>query len=156
MGDEKLAGGWTRAKLAARTSVERHNIWKNARGKGTPEAMALAAVIEELGLPYSDPSALKNDDPITIKMHEIINSPAGRAACLKATDQGLPAIAGVDGMLSAALGIDYRGENMATHTAGSLVGELMRSQGFVHGGQKALPSGCVAKTGAVWKGRASK
>lgn len=153
MENDKLAGGWTRAKLAALTSVERHNVWKNCRTKGTPDTMALAAVIEDLGLPYSDPAALKNDDPVTIKIHEIVNSPAGRAACIKATEQGLPAIAGVDAMLNAALGVDYRGENMATHTAGSIVGELMRSQGYVHAGQKALPPGCVAKTGAFWKRR---
>ena len=144
MEHEKLAGGWTRAKLSTLTSTERHNIWKNCRTKGTSEAMALAAVIENLGLPYSDPAALKHNDPITIKMHEIINSPAGRSACIQATEQGLPAIAGVDGMLNAALGIDYRGGNMATHTAGGLVGELMRSLGYVHAGQKALPAGSVA------------
>jgi len=153
MEHEKLAGGWTRAKLSTLTSTERHNIWKNCRTKGTSEAMALAAVIENLGLPYSDPAALKHTDPITIKMHEIINSPAGRSACIQATEQGLPAIAGVDGMLNAALGIDYRGGNMATHTAGGLVGELMRSLGYVHAGQKALPAGSVAKTGAMWKRR---
>jgi len=150
MDEELLAGGWTKTKLTAKTAEERHAVWKNARTKGTPEALALVRVIEELGLPYSDPAALKMDDPVTIKMHEIINSPAGRAACIKATSEGLPAIAGVDSMLNATLGVEYRGGNMATHTAGALVGEMMRSQGYLHGGQRPLPEGSVAKIGAFW------
>ena len=82
--------------------------------------MALANAIEELGLPFSDPAALRLDDPVAIRMHEIINSPEGRAACLKASQNGLPAISGVDPMLNQALGVEYRKGNMATQTAGDL------------------------------------
>lgn len=153
MSNQIFAGGWTIEKLAALTVQKRHNVWKNARTRSEPDAIELVHVIEELGLPYSDSAALTMDDPVTIKMWEIINSDIGKAACIKATADGLPAIAGVDSLLNDALGIDYRGENMATVTAGSLVGELMRSLGYVLGNQRPLPSGSIAKTGAFWEKR---
>jgi hypothetical protein len=53
-------------------------------------------------------------------------------------------------MLNAALGVEYRGGNMATHTAGFLVGEVMRSFGYENASQRPLPAGSVAKTGAFW------
>lgn len=153
MSNQIFAGGWTIEKLTALTVQKRHNVWKNARTRSEPDAIELVHVIEELGLPYSDSAALTMDDPVTIKMWEIINSDIGKAACIKATADGLPAIAGVDSLLNDALGIDYRGENMATVTAGSLVGELMRSLGYVRGNQRPLPSGSIAKTGAFWEKR---
>lgn len=148
---------YTKEQLKALRPDQRHTIWIRARTMTTDEAKQLARDIEELGLPYSDPAALRMDDPVTIKMHEIINSAAGRAACINATEDGLPAIAGVDAMLNEALGVEYRGGNMGTQTAGSLVGELMRSLGYSHGGQRPLPPGCVAKTGAFWvKGKSKQ
>ena len=53
-------------------------------------------------------------------------------------------------MLNEALGVDYRGGNMATVTAGSLVGELMRSLGYKKVGQKPMPPGSVAKSASLW------
>jgi hypothetical protein len=148
--EETFAGGWTKAKLSALKPADRYTIWNRARKSKSPEAKALARVIEDLGLPYFDPAALKRDDPLTIRMSEIIYSPEGRRACEKAAREGHPAIAGVDPALSEALGIDYGGANMATNTAGILVGELMTSLGYVHGGKRPLPEGCVAKTGEFW------
>jgi hypothetical protein len=150
----KLPNKWTREKLASLKVADRHTIWKRARTMATPEAIALAEEIEDLGLPYFDPKALTNDDPVTIQMYQIINSPDGKAACLAANDAGLPAIAGVDGMLNEALGIEYQGANLATATAGALVGELMRSLGYEKAGQRQMPEGSIAKTGAYWIPRA--
>lgn len=148
--DPVLAGGWTRTKLAARNPEERHGIWKNARDKGTPDAMQLAAVIESLGMITPGTGGLKMDDPLTLRMFDIINSAEGRAACIKANEEGWPAIAGIDPMLRATLGAQYSGENRATVTAGVLVGELMRMLGYQHAGDRSLPEGSVAKTGAHW------
>src|SRR5664279_1146817 len=100
--DATLAGGWTKAKRAARNPLERFGIWKNARAKGTPDALRLAEVIEGLGMIAPGTGGLKMDDPLTIRMFDIINSPQGRAACIRATEEGFPAIAGVEPMLSAA------------------------------------------------------
>jgi len=154
--DQTIAGKWTRNGLAALSVTERHTVWKNARTNDTPQAKKIVEAIESLGLPYFDNSALTNDDPITLNMRDIIFSSDGRAACLKATEQGLPAIAGVDGMLNEALGIDYQGANMGTQTAGSLVGELMKSFGYKKAGMKAMPPGSVAKTGAFWVPRSPR
>ena len=78
--DKTLAGGWTQAKLAARNPEERFGIWKNARSKATPETLELASIIESLGM-ISPIGGLKMDDPLTLQMFDIINSPNGRAAC---------------------------------------------------------------------------
>jgi hypothetical protein len=110
----------------------------------------LKRLCEVAGLPFSDDACLTLDDPITVKMHEIINSKEGRAAAIAATQVGLPAMAGVDPLLQVALGVDYGPHNMGTATAGGLVGELMTSLGYRNTGQKELPAGCVAKTAAMW------
>lgn len=153
MSSDKKIVPWTAEKLAGMPVGERHKLWKRARVNGTPEGDELAQMIEQLGLPFSDDACLKMDDPITIKMWQIINSPEGKAACLAAHANGQPAVAGVDPMLNEALGVDYRGDNMATTTAGSLVGELMRAQGYVPARQITMPPGCVAKSGTLWRAR---
>jgi hypothetical protein len=90
------------------------------------------------------------DDPITLKMEEIILSPEGRQAAIAATAAGLPAMAGIDPILSTALGDDYGKHNFATATAGDFVAKLMRSLGYKEAGSRKLPSHCVAKTALFW------
>jgi hypothetical protein len=85
-------------------------------------------------------------DPIYIGMMEIVNSPAGHAAAIAAANAGLPALAGIDPMLSTAFGADYGKHNLATATAGDFVAKLMRSLGYKKVGRKDLPSHCVART----------
>lgn len=116
----------------------------------TTDGAALKKQIEEAGLPYSDTACLTMDDPITIKMYEVIHSKEGREAAIDATRRGRPAIEDIDPMLQAALGVDYGAHNMGTATAGALVGELMYSLGYKKKGQKALPAHCVARTAAVF------
>lgn len=138
-------------KLRAMSVHDRHQLWINARGMDTDEAKKLVQMIESLGLPYSDPTSLTSNDPISIKMTEIIFSPEGKAAAIDATKQGLPALAGVDPMLAAALGVDYGPHNSGTINAGYLVAEMMRTQGYKLTGRKGkLPSNCVAKTGEIY------
>jgi hypothetical protein len=90
------------------------------------------------------------DDPITLKMKQITHSPEGQAAAIAAANAGLPAMAGIDPMLSAALGADYGKHNLATATAGDFVANLMRSLGFKESGRRSLPSHCVARTAVFW------
>ncbi|MEQ1492405.1 MAG: hypothetical protein ABL932_17820, partial [Terricaulis sp.] len=145
---------WTLENLKARSPAERHRIYMNACAKAhTPEGAQLKQLLEQSGLPYSDDAALKNDDPITIKMTEIIFSPEGRQAALAATAAGEAAMAGIDPLLQQALGVDYGAHNMGTNTAGSIVAVLMRQLGFEAAGKKALPAGCVAKTAETWRRR---
>jgi len=114
-----MAIHWTLDELKAKSVHERANVYKNAcRLAPTAEGAALKKLIEQAGLPYSEDKCLTNDDPITIKMWEVINSREGRAEAVKATDMGLPAMAGIDPLLQVALGVDYGPHNMGTATAG--------------------------------------
>ncbi|WP_426039935.1 hypothetical protein [Brevundimonas sp. DC300-4] len=146
----QLAGGWTLEKLQAKTPEERFNVWTNARAKGTPEADDLAAFIESSGLNYTPTGGISMSDPRVIEMREIIESPAGQAACLAATAGGLPALAGVEPMIVERMGVRYGQFSMMTVTAGSIVGGMMLSKGYTIESQKKMPEGSVAKTAAFW------
>ena len=153
MTEERFIGGWTRSSLAARTPAERHAIWKRARLLRTADGNQLAREIERLGLPYEEPDRLPQDDPMRAAMTDIIVSAAGRSACIEATLDGLPAIAGVDPMLHDALGRDYRQSDEAVATAATLVAEVMDRLGYVPAGTKPLPSRYIARSGVFWKRR---
>lgn len=150
MEEERFIGGWTRSKLAARSPEERYAIWKRARGLRTADGNQLAREIELLGLP-AEPGVLAEDEPMRARMAEIMASPEARSACIEATLDGLPAIAGVDPLLHEALGAAYRKSDEAIVTAASLVAELMRGLGYVEAGRKTLPGRYVARSGVFWK-----
>jgi len=108
-------------------------------------------LLENAGLPYSEGACLAMDDPITLKIGDLLNSKEGMKALIATTEAGLPAIAGIDRTLSQTLGVDYRGHNMSTATAGSLVAARMRQLGYRNSGKKGkLPSGSVAMTGEIF------
>lgn len=85
------------------------------------------------------------------RMAEIIASPEARSACIEATLDGLPAIAGIDPLLHEAFGAAYRKSDEAIVTAASLVAKLMRGLGYVEAGSKSLPGRYVARSGVFWK-----
>lgn len=146
-----MAKKWTLEELAAMSVHQRAELHKNASRLGhTPDGAELKAQIEAAGLPYSDDAALKGDDPITLTMIKVVYSPEGREAAITATNAGEAAMAGVDPLLQAALGVDYGSHNFGTNRAGEIVGSLMRSLGYKKGPDKDLPSHCVAKTAATW------
>lgn len=146
-----MAKKWTLEDLMAISVHQRAELYKNASRLGhTPEGAHLKALIEEAGLPYSEETALKGDDPITITMIRVIYSPEGREAAIAATKAGEAAMARVDPLLQVALGVDYGPHNMGTVRAGEIVGALMRSLGYKKGPIKDLPPHCVAKTAASW------
>jgi len=149
--DEVFIGGVTRAWLRARSQNERYAVWKRAKALHSAEGNHLARAIELLGLPYAEPEPLAEDDPLLVRMRELMAAPEARAAALEATLDGLPAMAGVDVMLHEAIGEDYRRNEAAVPTAQQLTAELMQRLGFVEAGSKALPPRCVARTGAYWK-----
>jgi hypothetical protein len=151
MEEERFIGGWTRSKLAARTPEERYAIWKRARLLRTADGNQLAREIERLGLPYAEPGQLPEADPLYAQIRDLITSPEGRSACVEATLDGLPAIAGVDPMLHEALGGLYRRSDEAIATAQALVAKQMDELGYVEAGRKDLPTRYVARNGAFWK-----
>jgi hypothetical protein len=58
-------------------------------------------------------------------MEEIIWSPLGRQSALDAVGNGLPALAGVDPLISADLGNQYTPHNSGTVNAGYILAGLM-------------------------------
>lgn len=151
MKDEVFIGGWTRGKLRQRSQTERHAVWKRARALHSAEGNHLARAIERLGLPYAEPDPLAADDALTVRMREIMASPAARSAALEATLDGLPAMAGIDPLLHDRLGEDYRRDAAAVPAAQALVADLMIALGYVEAGAKDLPGRCVARSGVFWK-----
>ena len=141
---------WTVEKLASKTVDDRHTMWKRARGMDTAEAKALVQMIESCGLPYSEAAALKASDPLVQKMIDIINSPVAIKAAINATEAGLPALQGVDPILSQTLGVDYGPHNRGTLEAGYWVAEMMHSKGYKNSGKKGALTNCVAKTAEIF------
>ena len=148
---EVFIGGWTRERLRERSQTERHQVWKRARALHSAEGNHLARAIERLGLPYAEAEALPADDPLLARMKAVFESPAARSAAVEATLDGLPALAGVDGLLHDKLGEDYRLNPAAVPSAQAMVADLMTGLGYVAGGRKELPKRCVARTGVFWK-----
>jgi hypothetical protein len=86
------------------------------------------------------------------RIHEIVNSAAGRAACIAATESGLPALAGIEPEIVRELGDQYRSTFMATNKAGAIVGRLMQDLNiYERVGQRPMPKGSVASSATVWK-----
>ena len=140
-------------RLEAMKPTERHNLWINARKRPShsEEARAWVILIETSGLDYRLHATVRLDDDLGRAMQAVVFSPEGKTAALNATDRGLPALAGVDPLLVARLGPDYRPENEATAQAGFLVTNLMRQLGYKTSHRGLLPSGCVAKTGWIFR-----
>jgi len=150
MDEERFLGGWTRAKLSARTPDERYEIWRRAKALHTADGNQLAREIEQLGLPETAP-ALPEEDILARVIRDVVTSDEAKAAAKEATLDGLPAIAGVDELLQAALGAEYRRSERAVVTAQRLVGEVMAEMGFEAVGAKALPDRYVAREGVFWR-----
>jgi hypothetical protein len=155
MTDVKLPGNITFEKLQQKTPKERHRIFENithSRLFSEEDKSRYLELVMESG-PIDGDTALTLDNPFMQRMYEIIHSPAGRAACVAATEQGLPALAGVEPLLVAELGEDYARTYMATPSAGGFVGMLMRELNYVLSGRKDMPAGSVAKRAATWQKR---
>jgi hypothetical protein len=151
MKEEIYIGGWTLARLREKSQTERHAVWKRARSLHSAEGNHLARAIERLGLPYAEPEALPEDNPLVARMRVVMDSPEARSAAIEATLDGLPAMAGIDLLMHERLGEDYRRNPAAAPTAQDFTADLMKSLGYVEAGEKDLPKRCVARTGVFWK-----
>ncbi len=136
---------WTKEK-------KREALFSNAREKGTPEAQQIIDLMVKHDLLVRSGGGLPREHPTIQGIEEIIRSDEGRKAGMDASDQGLPAMAGVDHMLSAALGPRY-GDHDTTSWAGTFMADVMADAGYVQTKKKAMPEGCVAKTAAFFEPR---
>ena len=138
---------WTKEKIVTLSAMERNTLWENAKRMGRDD---LVQMIEESGLTYRDPTGLKLDSPIGRAMAKIVNSPEGIAAAIKATEEGLPALAGIDPLLKPALMDQYAKTYEATIQAGYLVAVMMRKKGYENTGRTGPLTGCIAKSGEIY------
>jgi hypothetical protein len=110
---------WTVEKLRALSLKQRDNLFENARAQDTDEARAIIEILVENDLLVRAGGGLTREHPIIQRMEEVIRSTNARHAAVKASDDGLPALAGIDAMLAEALGADY-GDYDTTSWAGTL------------------------------------
>lgn len=143
---------WTKEKIEALPPQKRESLFDNARNKGTPDAFHIINLMVEHDLLVRPGGGLPRDHPTIQEIEEIIHSDKGRLAGKQASDQGLPAMAGVDQMLSAALGTRYGGHD-TTSWAGTFMAEVMEEAGYVQTKKKIMPADCVAKTAAFFEPR---
>ena len=64
-------------------------------------------------------------------MTQLVNSPDGIKSAVRATNDGQPALAGVDALLRAELGSEYARDNNGARWAGFAVAQVMRDMGYV-------------------------
>lgn len=143
---------WTVEKLRALSLKQRDNLFENARAQNTDEARAIVEMLVENDLLVRAGDGLTREHPIIQRMEEVIRSTKARHAAVNASDEGFPALAGIDAMLAEALGADY-GKHDTTSWAGTLTAEIMEEAGYVQTRKKAMPVGCVAKTAAYFETR---
>lgn len=144
--------GWTKEKIEALSPEKRETLFDNARAKGTPEAQQIIDIMVEHDLLVRAGGGLPREHPTIQEIEEIIRSDKGRMAGKQASDDGRPAMAGVDHMLSAALGSRY-GDHDTTSWAGTFMADVMADAGYVQTRKKPMPVGCVAKTAAFFEKR---
>jgi hypothetical protein len=147
--------GWTKEKIEALSREQRENLFNNARTKASAEAKQIIDLMVEHDLLVRSGGGLPREHPTIQTIEEIIRSDEGRAAGKQASDIGLPAMAGVDHLLSAELGARY-GDHDTTSWAGTLMAEVMAEAGYVQTRKKLMPDGCVAKTAAFFERRAQR
>jgi hypothetical protein len=131
---------------------ERSRLYKNAVDRREKGGQAIIDLIDSLGLPLSS-GGLTRDDPVYLKMRDIIWSNEARKAAKAATEQGLPALCGVEPLLIKELGDRYSPHDWGTVTAGAIMGDVMRHLGYIANGDAKCPEGSVAKTAMTWRTR---
>jgi hypothetical protein len=143
---------WTKEKIEALAPEKREALFDNARAKGTAEAQRIVDLMLEHDLLVRASGGLPRDHPVIQEIEAIIHSDEGREAGKRASNEGLPAMAGVDRMLMKALGSNY-GSHDTTSWAGTFMAEVMAEAGYVQTKKKPMPAGSVAKTAAFFEPR---
>jgi hypothetical protein len=141
---------WTKEKLRALKPEELRNVAVNVARRTDEAALQVMQMIEEVGLP-PEVSSFRLDSPLGKKMQSVIFSAEGKAAAIKAAQQGRAPMEAIDRMLQSALGSAYSSEDEGTIQAGYLVANLMKQNHWAVSGKRGkLPADCVAKTAALY------
>lgn len=142
----------TQDQIRAMSPQQRAILYENAKRRAAEGGQEIIDFIDASGLSLSDGDMLSSD-PDYMQMEQIIWSSEGREAAIKAVEEGLPALAGVDPLIYAALGERYHPHNAGTINAGVITAALMRHLGYIETGPGTFPGG-VAKSGMKWRKRA--
>lgn len=134
------------------TPEQRAILYQNAKDRREKGGQEIMDLIDSSGLPLSS-GGMRMSDPAYLKMEELTWSTEGRKAAVDATERGLPALAGIEPLIVAALGDRYHPHDGGTQNAGFIVGELMRHLGYDRNGDGKMPNGSVANAAMKWKPR---
>jgi hypothetical protein len=124
-------------------------MYSRARQRDDAEAKALVALILESGLLVDEKGGLPHDHPVMIEIAEVCSDPSAIDEAVAASEAGLPALAGLEYRIVAALGSQY-GPNFTTNYAGICVRDGMLARGWKVTVQKPMPDGSIAKTATVY------
>jgi hypothetical protein len=86
--------------LKRMTPEQRAALYENARRGLTEGGKEVIDLLDSSGLPLSA-GGMTISDPTFLRMEEIVWSVAGRKAAIVATEEGLPALAGVEPLFTA-------------------------------------------------------
>lgn len=143
---------WTEAKLRELSPEKLRKLYENALIREGNEAAQIVGMIEVVGVPPQKYSGVI-ESPTVRRMREVINSNEVMQLGIAAAERGLSPLGSIDPILQAKLGADYRGDDRGTLEAGFLVAEMMRKHHWEpdpKGRRQKLPTGCVAKTAALF------
>lgn len=149
----------TRRKFAAPSLEALEGMTPEDRARVLENALRLRDqatidLIRSSGLPLRrEGGGMSKDDPIYLEMEQIIWSREAKDAAIAATIDGQPAMAGVDPILQRRMGLRYTPKHQGTMTAGSLVADMMRFEGYENDAEAPLPEGCIARTAMRFRTR---
>lgn len=141
---------WTKEKIEALSPQRRNALFDNAQASSTEDARRIIAIMIEYDLLVRARDGLPRKHPTIQTIEKIVKSEEGREAGKAASEQGLPAIAGVDQMLVEALGKKY-GTYDTTSWAGTFMNDVMLEAGYTQIKKKHMPQGYVARYAAFFE-----
>lgn len=146
---------WTDEALAILSDDELLNLLDNCDRSGTGEARSLQSRIEGQILARDRLSVgdtgLKLDSPVGKLLVRLVNSPDAVRGAVEATQQGRPALAGIEPLLVERMGLSYSQRYEATVQAGYVVARMMERLGHKRSGKKGpMPDGSVATSAEIY------
>lgn len=117
-------------------------------------AKALVAMIIQNDLLVDHDGGLPFDHPDMLEIEDICSDPKSISEAVEASEKGLPALAGMEHRLVAAMGDRY-GPNYTTNHAGRCIKEGMLASGWIGTNQRPMPNGSVAKSATVFVRRSA-
>jgi hypothetical protein len=143
---------YTLEQLEAMTPKQRRNMLTNNQTRINDPKYGEAAkanidLLKGSGLKIGPLEELRDGDWQLREIELIINDPTNEAPMLDAVAKGYPPLGAIEHKIVAKLGDEYLSERRDTVHSGDLVAKRLYALGYdkIDGGEKAMPSGSVAK-----------